>query len=188
MFHPGDVPCRLACFEKNLDCPTAKTCQYRWAVLQSLWAKHRVARRRWVQAHPEDELFEANNIKYKDIVDLLKVYLKAGFFCWYCLEPMVISHGFGDKQQMHVHHVNDFSLEHKIPLSKGGTNELSNLAFCCIGCNNRVNESTMPSLARTHYRRVSPTKSLTVGDVYTVKKGTRSACSGNDDNNWAGTR
>jgi hypothetical protein len=30
-----------------------------------------------------------------------------------------------------------FSVEHIIPLSKGGTNVLENLAFACQGCNNR---------------------------------------------------
>jgi 5-methylcytosine-specific restriction endonuclease McrA len=30
-----------------------------------------------------------------------------------------------------------FSVEHIIPLSKGGANELDNLAFACQGCNNR---------------------------------------------------
>ena len=30
-----------------------------------------------------------------------------------------------------------FSVEHVIPLSKGGTNDLDNLAFACQGCNNR---------------------------------------------------
>ena len=30
-----------------------------------------------------------------------------------------------------------FSVEHIIPLSKGGPNDLSNLAFACQGCNNR---------------------------------------------------
>lgn len=30
-----------------------------------------------------------------------------------------------------------FSVEHIVPLSKKGTNELDNLAFACQGCNNR---------------------------------------------------
>lgn len=30
-----------------------------------------------------------------------------------------------------------FSVEHIIPLSKGGTSSLENLAFACQGCNNR---------------------------------------------------
>ncbi len=30
-----------------------------------------------------------------------------------------------------------FSVEHIIPISKGGSSELSNLAFACQGCNNR---------------------------------------------------
>jgi hypothetical protein len=47
-----------------------------------------------------------------------------------------------------------FSVEHIIPLSKGGTNTLDNLAFACQGCNNRkytsiqaldpVSQSTVP--------------------------------------------
>ena len=30
-----------------------------------------------------------------------------------------------------------FSVEHVIPFSKGGTNDMENLAFACQGCNNR---------------------------------------------------
>ena len=47
-----------------------------------------------------------------------------------------------------------FSVEHIIPLSRGGVNDLENLAFACQGCNNRkytnvealdpVNQSTVP--------------------------------------------
>ena len=35
-----------------------------------------------------------------------------------------------------------FSVEHIIPLAKGGTNEIGNLAFACQGCNNRKYTNT----------------------------------------------
>jgi hypothetical protein len=35
-----------------------------------------------------------------------------------------------------------FSVEHIIPLSRGGTNALDNLAYACQGCNNRKYTST----------------------------------------------
>ena len=35
-----------------------------------------------------------------------------------------------------------FSIEHIVPLSKGGKNTLDNLAFACQGCNNRKYTST----------------------------------------------
>jgi hypothetical protein len=35
-----------------------------------------------------------------------------------------------------------FSVEHVIPLSKGGSHESTNLAFSCQGCNNRKYNST----------------------------------------------
>jgi len=35
-----------------------------------------------------------------------------------------------------------FSVEHIVPISKGGKSDLSNLAFACQGCNNRKYTST----------------------------------------------
>jgi len=37
------------------------------------------------------------------------------------------------QQQFATH---DFSIEHIVPLSKGGTDDLENLSLCCQGCNN----------------------------------------------------
>lgn len=47
--------------------------------------------------------------------------------CYLCLNPVV----FGQD-----------SLEHKMPLSRGGTNEYNNLAVACRGCNNKKNTKT----------------------------------------------
>lgn len=52
------------------------------------------------------------------------VELRAGRNCEYCKSPMDFT-------------AEIFHIEHIIPLSKGGSNELSNLALSCSGCNMR---------------------------------------------------
>jgi hypothetical protein len=48
---------------------------------------------------------------------------RAHFCCEYCLSQHELSH-------------DDFSIEHIVPISKGGTNDRENLAFSCQSCNN----------------------------------------------------
>ena len=192
MFHPTELPCKMKCFSFIDDkCPFKAMCQYRWAVLDSLARKKRVAWKRWDERHPSDPSNEICHLKYSDIVDLFKVYLKAGFICWYCLEPMVISHGFGNTSRPHVHHVNDFSLEHKISLADGGTNEFSNLALCCIECNSIRQEHNLPATETTIARRMQERRNmntLTIGDICAIKERTRSAGSCDDDYHGTGAR
>ena len=59
----------------------------------------------------------------------LKVVKRANCCCEYC-------------QSQERYSPDSFSLEHIIPLAKGGTNDLENLAFACQGCNNRKFTST----------------------------------------------
>lgn len=54
---------------------------------------------------------------------------RAKFCCEYCLAQALLS---GD----------NFSMEHIIPTTKGGTNNLSNLAFSCQACNNHKYNAT----------------------------------------------
>ena len=49
---------------------------------------------------------------------------RAYFCCEYCLSQRELSH-------------DDFSIEHIIPRSVGGTDAAENLALACQGCNNR---------------------------------------------------
>lgn len=47
---------------------------------------------------------------------------RAGDCCEYCLMQTILSH-------------DPFSAEHILPISKGGLDNLSNLAWSCLGCN-----------------------------------------------------
>jgi len=53
------------------------------------------------------------------------IYLRDGYKCLYC-----------NKNLIDVH-VQQRTLDHVIPLSKGGTNDPSNLVTCCKLCNNK---------------------------------------------------
>src|SRR5947209_17969901 len=48
---------------------------------------------------------------------------RAHGYCEYCRSPESFSSWF-------------FSVDHIVPISKGGTSDLNNLALCCLGCNN----------------------------------------------------
>ena len=50
------------------------------------------------------------------------VFTRADHLCEYCCPPM-------------SHSLDPFNVEHIVPLSKNGTNELDNLACSCGGCN-----------------------------------------------------
>ncbi len=52
-----------------------------------------------------------------------KVVERAHYCCEYC-------------QSQERYSPDSFSIEHIIPISKGGNNQLDNLAFACQGCNN----------------------------------------------------
>ena len=56
--------------------------------------------------------------------DRRRVAKLAGGCCEYCKCPARFS-------------TDPFSIDHIVPRSKGGTNELDNLAWACQGCNNR---------------------------------------------------
>ena len=58
---------------------------------------------------------------------LLKHY-DQGFRCPYCNQIMKIK----DRQSPHS---KSFSIDHIIPLSRGGTHIIENLHFCCLACN-----------------------------------------------------
>ncbi len=58
-----------------------------------------------------------------------KVEKRAGKLCEYCQSPLKFSS-------------DPFSIEHILPTSKGGTDDLGNLALACQGCNGHKSTKT----------------------------------------------
>ncbi len=57
-----------------------------------------------------------------------KLFIKQGGFCYYCLEPMVMSV---------PNHPMRGTLDHVKPRSAGGANSQDNLVLACLRCNRR---------------------------------------------------
>lgn len=53
---------------------------------------------------------------------------RAGYRCEYCLSPEKYS-------------LDSFTIDHIIPVSRGGDNSLENLAYACHNCNNRKHDA-----------------------------------------------
>lgn len=60
---------------------------------------------------------------------------KDGQICFYCRKPLTL---FGEKD----------ALDHKTPLAKGGTNDLSNFALACFKCNQEKHNKTVDEYRR----------------------------------------
>lgn len=55
----------------------------------------------------------------------IQVYAKTMGACWYCTGTMTLDHG----------HPNSFTIDHAVPVSRGGGNDLQNLVPACRSCN-----------------------------------------------------
>lgn len=61
------------------------------------------------------------------ISQLFKFFNHNHFICYYCLKELILD---------------EVTCDHKTPLSKLGTNEVSNLCICCSDCNSLKGEFT----------------------------------------------
>lgn len=46
-----------------------------------------------------------------------------------------------------------FEIDHKIPVSKGGTNEIKNLVTSCARCNNKKSNETYKKFIKTYVKK-----------------------------------
>jgi len=68
----------------------------------------------------------------------LKVIIDSNFRCFYC-NCIIYLAGDGSG----INNKNTATVDHKIPQSKGGTNDYFNLVACCWGCNSAKKDLTM---------------------------------------------
>jgi hypothetical protein len=76
---------------------------------------------------------EEIEVKYEQ-----EVYERDGFKCVYC--------GYDGKASPEAWHRGRFNIDHWIPRSKGGTDEMENLRTACGACNSGKGDNEFPSL------------------------------------------
>lgn len=105
-------------------------------------------------------------IQEKPALNRSTILLRDGFRCqvcavlFYCLQADVI-----DLVQYcgEVHHRNNLTLDHVLPLSRGGASSWTNLVCCCTRCNVRKGKLTLSELHKVNMRlRSSPTVPTTM--------------------------
>lgn len=70
--------------------------------------------------------------------DRLRIWNKTNGHCWYCGRELVLEEGTGDRQC-----INTFTVDHLIPLSRSGRDEISNKVPACFRCNKRKANRTL---------------------------------------------
>lgn len=67
--------------------------------------------------------------QWNEFAYLVRKSFQSGFRCAYCGITMNFSPKNGDGN------LSRFTIDHRVPIAIGGSNESSNLCVCCEGCN-----------------------------------------------------
>lgn len=70
------------------------------------------------------------------------VAARDGWHCWYCRIPVVPDAAPGLMPNAHGIHVSVATVDHVVPLCRGGTNDRTNLVLACSWCNGKKGEQT----------------------------------------------
>ena len=127
--YPNEVHCRMKCIAKQEMCIFVECCGYRKTFLTTFARKQNSSMRRYQRNHncTSQEAY----ISVTELVKLARVYMMTGFKCWYC----------GKKMQVGVNYDHDAcTIDHRIPLCRGGTNAIENIVYCCHECNMKKGE------------------------------------------------
>jgi len=88
---------------------------------------HNLVKTRWKNTVKRSFNLGVTGPNYKDYEDVLLENYKNGFTCGYCLRKLELNTSYP--------YVAAPSIDHKTPLSAGGTNAKENLFVCCNCCN-----------------------------------------------------
>jgi 5-methylcytosine-specific restriction endonuclease McrA len=122
--YPSKTWCKISCISNRDSCVFENACGHRKKFLRVFKRKQHQSMRRHsdYNGHTRSESY----IPYQDMMALAKAYLQKGFKCFYCNEEMCIGN-----DNSH----DSCTVDHKKPISRGGSNSIDNLVLCCEACN-----------------------------------------------------
>lgn len=139
LMRPDETWCGVSCIRDKKDCFFQYMCPVYLDICASLIAKQKAARKRFVKARGcHGSRWNPSIIPIEELMGLLRVYIKTGLVCWYCGKKMQIG------KDAPVSNDDAITLDHRVPLAKGGGNTIENVVFCCSECNTSKGDRDYP--------------------------------------------
>ena len=124
----SNMLCKMECITERKDCVFAgKSCAVRGSLIAGMKTRRKISKWRYRKNHGHG-LNQSSHLEH--YFGLLSVYLKTGFKCWYCGCDMQLAF-YGPIGKS----LDAFTFDHRVPLSKGGSNLIENMVICCWKCN-----------------------------------------------------
>lgn len=84
------------------------------------------------------------------------IEIESKMICFYCFKTM-IRRGHPDFEKRKA---DQFTIDHRIPVSKGGPNRKSNMVACCQRCNILKGDTTEEEFRKLYARRLESGRQL----------------------------
>jgi hypothetical protein len=125
---PFDYLCGMQCVVGDQRCPAYDVCEVNKNFVRGILTRYFNCCRRDLKHG------NAVTLEYNELESLVRHYLINGFRCPVCGVTMTINNGQTEIES------SVYSIEHIIPMSKGGKNNIENIILCCRKCNHDNNE------------------------------------------------
>jgi 5-methylcytosine-specific restriction endonuclease McrA len=105
--------------------------------------------RRYIQLRERSKKYNVEIISPKDFFTFVQYSIENYFSCHYCKKPLKI-------KSKTKYYLDSLSIDHKIPITRGGKSTFENLCVCCHLCNIIKGTMTEKEFIETYFIKMTP--------------------------------